>query len=75
MKDEHDALLRTAVQFQSELGSIYCERERALGECDEACQGCIIARQERDTATVQMKEATRAASRLAEENRQLKPEV
>jgi hypothetical protein len=56
------------------LESIRHEREQALGERDEDLQECIIARKERDTATDRMKEATRAASQLAEENHQLKPE-
>jgi hypothetical protein len=36
VKDEHDELSRATGQLQSELMSIRCERERALGERDEA---------------------------------------
>jgi hypothetical protein len=50
VKDERDKLSRVARQFQSELGSIRHEHERALGERDEACQECVIARKESDAA-------------------------
>jgi uncharacterized protein (DUF3084 family) len=75
VKSEHDELLRASGQFQSELESIRHEREHALGEHDEARQECIRARREKATADDQMKDATRVASRLAEENSQLKLEV
>jgi uncharacterized protein (DUF3084 family) len=75
VKNEHDELLRALGQFQSELRSIRHEREQALGERDEARQECIIVQKERDTTADQMKKATRAASQLAKENYQLKPEV
>jgi uncharacterized protein (DUF3084 family) len=75
VKDEGDELSWAAEQFQSKLGSIRREHERALGERDEAHQECIIARKEQDAIVDQMKEATCAASRLAEKNLQLKLEV
>jgi uncharacterized protein (DUF3084 family) len=75
VKNERDELLRASLQFQSELKSIRCEREHALGERDEARQECIIARREKDIATDQMKDTACVASRLTEENLQLKPEV
>jgi hypothetical protein len=62
VKNERDELLWASGQFQSELESICRERERALGERDEALQECIIAQKERDIATDQLKEATCAAS-------------
>jgi uncharacterized protein (DUF3084 family) len=75
VKDERDELLQALGQFPPELGSIRREREHALSERDEAHQECIIARKEQDTATYQINDATRAASRLVKENHQLKPEV
>jgi hypothetical protein len=75
VKSERDELSRASEWFQTELDSIRREREHALGERDEARQECNIAWREKNTAEAQMQEATRTASRLANENRQLKPEV
>jgi uncharacterized protein (DUF3084 family) len=75
VKSERDKLLRASRQFQSELESVRHERKHALGEHDEARQECIIAQREKNTAEDRMKEATRAASRITEENCQLKSEV
>jgi uncharacterized protein (DUF3084 family) len=68
VKNECDELLRASEQFQSKLESVRREREHALGERDEARQECIIAQREKDTATDQLKDVARVASRLVEEN-------
>jgi predicted nucleic acid-binding Zn-ribbon protein len=75
VKSEHDELSRASERFQTELDSVCHECRHALSEHDEALQECNIARREKNTMEDQMHEATRAASRLAEENRQLKPRV
>jgi uncharacterized protein (DUF3084 family) len=75
VKSEHDELSQASKRFQTELNSIHREHEHSLGECDEARQECNIAQREKNTVEDQMKETTRVASRLTEENRQLKSEV
>jgi hypothetical protein len=65
VKAKCDELLRASSQFQSDLESIRCEHEHALGEHNEARQECIIAQNEQDTMMDQRKEAILAASQLA----------
>jgi hypothetical protein len=75
VKSEHDEQLQALDRFQTEHDSVYHEHEHALGERNEACQECNIARREKNTVEDRMKEATHVASQLAEENHQLKPKV
>jgi hypothetical protein len=62
VRNERGKMLGASGQFQSELKSTRRERERALGEHDEAHQDCIMAQTERDTTMDKMKEATRVTS-------------
>jgi uncharacterized phage infection (PIP) family protein YhgE len=50
VKSERDELLQASKYLQTDLDSIHLERERALGERDEACQECDTARREKITA-------------------------
>jgi uncharacterized protein (DUF3084 family) len=75
VKSERDELSLASEQLQADLDSVYRERERALRERDEACQEFNIAQREKITMEYQIKETTRVASQVAEENRQLKSEV
>jgi uncharacterized protein (DUF3084 family) len=75
VKSERDELSQASKQLQANLDSIRLEREHALGERDEARQECNIAQQEKITTENKLKETTRVAAWVAEENRQLKFEV
>jgi hypothetical protein len=72
VKSKHDELSQASKELQTNLDSIRHEREHALGERDErdeALQECNIAWREKITMEDRLKETTRAASRVAEQNR------
>jgi predicted transcriptional regulator len=59
VKSKRDELSQASKWLQTDLDSIYHEREHALGERDEAHQECNIARREKNTVEDQMKETMR----------------
>jgi esterase/lipase superfamily enzyme len=76
VKSERNKLSQASKQLQTDLDSIRCEREHALGEHEEREHALgNIAWREKITTEDQLKETTHVASRVAEQNRQLKSEV
>jgi uncharacterized protein (DUF3084 family) len=67
VREEHDRLTLVVEELRSSLETIHGEREHALGERDEACQECIIARMEREMAVDQKANAKRVTTQLPKE--------